>query len=119
MILQKGYPSWYHTWAAQNGYSFINSKGDFDLDAYEQAKKAYEAPHEDVSETITVEQKDADSNDFKPTASINPFNAAKDPKKTSEKKSYSQQLIKKIERDVAQMNMPLDILPDDDDEYGI
>lgn len=34
--------------AAQNGYSFINSEGEFDLDAYEQAKKIYEAPHEDI-----------------------------------------------------------------------
>ncbi len=34
-------------------------------------------------------------------------------------KSYQQKLIDKINHDVEQMNMPLDILPDDEEDYGI
>lgn len=34
-------------------------------------------------------------------------------------KSYQQKLLDKINHDVEQMNMSLDSIPDDDDEYGI
>lgn len=67
---------------------------------------------------FTVEPKDVNSYDFKLTVSINPVNTTKEPRKTSEKKSYNQQLIKKIERDAAQMDMPLDSIPDDEDFFG-
>ena len=108
-------------WAYKNGYTYLSDYG-FDLDAYERAQAAYKDflshPQANVPETHSGLHTDV----LEPVKAHRKATTSKMADKASEstyQKSYQQKLIDKINHDVEQMNMPLDILPDDEEDYGI
>lgn len=110
----------FDAWSTEHGYSYYVD-GNFDLDAYEKALKAYEARNDEVPEEITAEPSDADLGVSEPVIK-QPVKTSEVPQKApeaaSKQQSYQQQLIKKLQNDAAQMGMSLDDIPDDEDYFG-
>ncbi len=110
----------FEEWAFRHDYNYYVN-GAFDLDAYEKALKAYEARNDEVPEEVTTEPSDSDLGVSEPVIK-QPVKAAEVPKKVSEsaskKQSHQQELIKKIQDDVAQMGVSLDSIRDDEDYFG-
>ena len=112
----------FNDWVYENGYAYLSDDGEFDLDAYERAQEAYKVflshPQANVPETRSGLHTDV----LEPAKAHRKATTSKMADKASEstyQKSYQQKLIDKINHDVEQMNMPLDILPDDEEDYGI
>lgn len=109
-------------WTHQHGYDYMDSDGNIDLDAHEKALKAFEARNDEVPEEIAVERSSDDLSVSEPVIK-HPVKAPEVPQKVSEaaskKQSYQQQLIKKIQDDVASMDARLDDISDDEDYFGI
>ena len=108
-------------WTHQHGYDYMDSDGNIDLDAYEKALKAFEARNDEAPEEIAVERSSDDLSVSEPVIK-QPVKAPAVPQKVSEsafkKQSYQQQLINKIQDDVASMDARLDDIPDDENYFG-
>ncbi|WP_026660615.1 relaxase/mobilization nuclease domain-containing protein [Butyrivibrio sp. AC2005] len=108
-------------WATQNKYIYLSDDGDFDLDAYERAQEAYKAfkrqPKTDVPEISSAPNLGI-LESAKEHRKVTPSKVPEKASGSTSYDSYTQKLIDKINHDVAQMDMSLDSIPDDEDFFG-